>query len=835
MNNDLIEELLIDWEVARQAGKVLTAEELCLGKPELVDQVEQRIAQLLQTSWMMEDSDSQPPTADVETEPTRSSQVGIREFIDRVSSNELLNETQTKERLDESYVQQFADAEDLSNALVADNVLTRYQSDALLGYELGPLRLDRYLIIEAIGAGGMGVIYRALHQSMNRYVAIKTLPAQSFSTDRMARFKREMQAAAKLDHPNIVTAYDAHEANGIHFLVMELIEGDDLAKIIRAQGPLDYPDACLLCAQVASALEAAHDVGIIHRDVKPSNILLDAKGNAKLLDMGLARFKQESFEQTFTSSELSQFGMPMGTVAYMSPEQAINASDAGAATDVYALGCTLYQMITGKPPFDAPSPIQVIVDHREKPVDVQTLQENFQVPELLTSHLQRMLAKKPTDRFSSMAEVRSALLPFADPEHRPISGAAALVRQRKTLAKTGQRSNGRIWGLFSAGLLLLCATLVFGWMTFGGWGTAASGVEDQTDVVKWAINAEAYLTIESDLGVQEIYSHKSIPEGAYQLTGISALDFFGDPVPMKLFSPTIPLTSISLTDTPVTDEVLKAISKHPKLQEVNFYDCQVDCKDKSWEQLTNIQQLGIENCAIYGETLASLGQLKNLASLSVADNHLKDLDLDPLSGLGQLTSLDLSRNPITARSAIALAKQLPQLVQLRINYIKLKTEDAKTLQELPNLEQLSISDSATGDAAIGCIAEIKGLLELTISGTKVTDAAIAKLATLDSLLFLDLDDTSLTDNAVQELIKFPELAYLSLNGTEISDASADHWEKFKSLTDLELNDTAITDQTLRQLSKLPLVSLSILGCDVSESAANKFLAKNPDCDLYLEE
>ncbi len=839
MNDNRIEELLIDWEVARQAGKVLTAAELCADAPDLVDEVDARIEQLLQTSWMMDGSASNPSTDAVETEPVRSSKVSIQEFIDKIRQHELLSDPQAKEHLDDLNLSQFSNAEELANRLVAAGALTKYQSDALLGYELGPLRLDRYTIVDTIGAGGMGVIYRALHRSMNRYVAIKTLPAQSFSADRMARFKREMQAAAKLNHPNIVTAYDAHECNGIHFLVMELIEGDDLSKIIRAQGPLDYPSACVICAQIASALEAAHNAGIIHRDVKPSNILLDASGDAQLLDMGLARVKQESFEQTFTSSELSQFGMPMGTVAYMAPEQAINASDAGAAADVYALGCTLHQLITGKPPFDAPSPIQVIVDHREKPIDGQVLSDRWKVPTPLVQILQKMMAKSPGDRFESMAAVQAALLPFADPEHAG-SAAAAMTSERTTTpadkphAKT-DATRVKPWGLFISGIALLLATCCAGWFAYYSSTDSAGNELDQDNVVKWSLNQGAILSIASDMGVQEIEDAQSVPAGKFQLTGIDFLDLAGDEVPLKLFSPSIPLTTISLTDAPITDEVIHAIGNHSTLRAIDFYNCELKCRPESWARLQNITRLQIQTCNLTGDALPFLNRLPKTEELYLPENAVDDDSLLSLNELKSLVKLDLAYNPVSAKTVLKLVEQLPPLTALDVGAIEFSPAEVESLMDKTDLEYLAMNYSAIGDAIVLKIAAEPDITDLLLNDTEITDQAVDAVRSMERLDFLDLSNTAISDDAVASLSKISTLTYLALNQTEVSDRSADNWAAFTSLKDLELNSTLISDKTIDQLAKLKLDSLSIDNCDVSDDALDRFLEDNPDCTVYLSE
>jgi serine/threonine protein kinase len=279
---------------------------------------------------------------------------------------------------------------------------------------IGPPELQnhpRYQIVRLLGRGGMGAVYQAIHKVMDRQVALKVM--RSDLTENAAaveRFRREVKAAAQLVHPNIVTAYDAEQVGNLHFLVMEYVEGRNLADVIAAKGPLPAATAVEYACQAARGLQHAFEKGMIHRDIKPHNLMLAQRGNdsalVKILDFGLARFASEEGGAVQTAS-----GLILGTVDFMAPEQADNARAADIRSDIYSLGCTLYYLLAGRAPFPEGSMIQRVMAHVERqPPPLTAVRTDL--PNGLEPALSRMLAKKPADRFQTPAEVVRALLPF---------------------------------------------------------------------------------------------------------------------------------------------------------------------------------------------------------------------------------------------------------------------------------------------------------------------------------------------------------------------------------------------------------------------------------------
>jgi serine/threonine protein kinase len=288
--------------------------------------------------------------------------------------------------------------------------------------------LTQYEIRGELGRGGMGVVYLARNKLMDRLEVLKVVnKALLDRPEAVDRFLREIRAAARLNHPNVVRAYSAVQSGELLAFAMEYVEGEDLAKVVKTRGPLPIPEACECARQAAAGLQHALDNGMVHRDVKPQNLIRTHQGGAyvvKVLDFGLAKASREKGDD----AALTATGQMLGTPHYIAPEQARDAAKADIRADIYSLGCTLYCLLTGSPPFQGDSTYAVLLAHHSTEMTPVNLVRP-EVPEELAAVVRKMMAKNPADRYQTPAEAAEALLPFVKPGAKTVPARAAEPRR----------------------------------------------------------------------------------------------------------------------------------------------------------------------------------------------------------------------------------------------------------------------------------------------------------------------------------------------------------------------------------------------------------------------
>ncbi|HEY7308170.1 MAG TPA: protein kinase, partial [Gemmataceae bacterium] len=450
----------------------------------------------------------------------------------------------------------------------------------------------RYRVLGLVGEGGMGAVYRAVHRRMERVVALKVMrPSLMRHPSAVQRFHQEARAAARLHHPHIVTAHDADQAGDLHFLVMEHVEGRNLADYLRENGPLPVAEACRYVRQAALGLQHAHEQGMVHRDIKPHNLMLQTTGDPagsliKILDFGLARLPrtvEAPPSAGLSYGSLTATGTVMGTADYIAPEQAADPRTADIRADIYALGCTLFHLLCGRPPFPEGTVAEKLAHHAESPLP----SPHGNVPVELVAVLKRMTAKDPARRYATPAETAEALAPFCGANNR-------LLRPK------GRR---RRWLL--ATVTLSAAGLFAGWFV---WHRAEDNPPRKDD------NSPAF--------VEKPKPHTSEPTNSRVPP---APEFPGPDVPADL------------DDDPAEQAAIEVIKKHggfvtqdskqpgnPVIAVTVFQPSFTDNDLKSLAGLTKVRKMNLANTKITGVGFKDLTGLKDLTELQVSQTPLSD-------------------------------------------------------------------------------------------------------------------------------------------------------------------------------------------------------------------
>lgn len=334
-----------------------------------------------------------------------SAPTSTADFADLILKSGVMEQARLASYLDTKIGKEARSAEPswLAGRMIADGVLTSFQADQLMRGKWKRFVIGKYRVLEPIGSGGTGKVFLCEHVQMRRKMAVKILMTNYAENDEVVnRFNREARAVAALDHPNLVHAYDVGHEGRVHYLVMEYVDGVSLNKLVARSGPLAVARACHYVAEAAAGLQCAFEAGLVHRDVKPANIMVDRSGRVILLDLGLARFVGDG-EEVLTKKDSI-----LGTADYLAPEQALDSHNVDIRADIYSFGATLYYLLSGSPPFPAKTAAQKIIQRQfQMPRPVRELRPN--VPESVARVVERMLRTEPDERYATPQEVITAL------------------------------------------------------------------------------------------------------------------------------------------------------------------------------------------------------------------------------------------------------------------------------------------------------------------------------------------------------------------------------------------------------------------------------------------
>jgi hypothetical protein len=637
----------------------------------------------------------------------------------------------------------------------ADPCLTDFLAPPRACDELG--RLGSYRVLNVLGHGGMGVVFKAEDPRLKRLVALKAmLPSVAANASAGQRFLREAQAMAAVKHDHVATIYQVDEESGVPFLAMEFLAGEPLEGRLGRDGKLPLPEVLRIGREIAEGLDAAHATGLTHRDVKPANVWLEApRGRVKILDFGLAR-------ATSQDAVLTQQGMIVGTPAYMAPEQA-RGEKVDARSDLFSLGCVLYRMLTGQMAFhgkDILSTLLAVGSHQPARPD----QVDAGVPRELSELVMRLLEKEADRRPGSASEVAGALrvmevtLACQGTPRVESTSAGARVRRKRSLL------------VFAAALL---AVVPLGWWLTGVLRHVQA--PDTTPGVK--VNDE-----EPAAHVASGAPARTDPVTATPGAGVKT----GDP------------------DRRAAEWVLSVGGG----VRVNGQEQDIRSAAELPGEPFRLTFASLRECKHPIEPgLAHFEGCKDLTHLDLSYNRVSDSGLAHFKGCKKLTFLELLNTGV-GNEGIANFRGCKGLKKLVLVAARVSDSGLACFEECKGLTHLDLGWTMVGDVGLAHFKGCKDLTELDLIETRVGDAALAQIRNYQKLLVLRLDRTKVTDEGLAQLKDCKRLTLLGLENTQVSQAGLAHVTGCKGLTGLGIIGTKVTDLSL--LKGFPLKSLS---CD----------------------
>lgn len=721
---------------------------------------------------------------------------------------------------------------------------------------------NRYEFISTVGTGGMSVIYKAKQPLLHKVFAVKMLHSHILNEQTVQRFQQEAKTVATLKHPNVIAVHDFGLSEyGQPYMVMDFIDGPTLSELIQERGSLPLPEALDIFAQVCDALEHAHSHGVLHRDLKPGNIMLvkDETGYlVQLVDFGIAKIVDTA---SSIAHQLTQTGEIFGSPLYMCPEQCMGKT-VDQRGDIYALGCILYECLVGRPPHRGDTLIETIFKHlNEEPQSLREARPDIIIPPAVEDLVMKLLANKPEDRYQNMSEVKEKLSAI---QSGALKGGGiklgkfqwrAVLSNPTSIATIGAAL--AIVGLVS--LFLSIVTLK---------QTQESGRKDPLEVpIQTATPSKAPVDRISHFNsLLDAAPHSSLTDLVLadwlpKIGERHALDLSKSPVTDAGLVSVAGLTglqTLDLSESQITDAGVSSIVKLTSLKVLRLNGTKLTAKGLSeLAVLPNLQELHLERTATDNNGLSALSHSPSLSILDIQSTNITDAGMNHLTGMKTLKEIWLSGTDITDRGLAVLAKmdlgalkisdtkitgdglkQISKVVSLynlsasqlpieskhlaalsslsKLNYLELKhtrvTDDGlKHLTELPLLTQIHLADSPIGDGAGKYLAQMKGLTHLNLISTKITDAILEDVSHLENLKYLNIDYDNVTDKGAEALTHLPNLIQVDASSTHISDAGLKSLAKMKTLR-----------------------VISVYGCSKITNHGVAWFKKNrPDCELRI--
>jgi serine/threonine protein kinase len=708
---------------------------------------------------------------------------------------------------------------------------------------LGPYRL-----IKELGHGGMGAVYAAIDTRLERQLALKVM-LPKFAADAAAkeRFLREARAAAKISHDHVVTVYEADERQGVPYIAMQFLKGYPLDEYLKKHPQLDIKQIMRIGFEAAFGLAAAHELGLIHRDIKPGNIWLEApKGRVKLLDFGLAK-------PVHCEVELTQSGAIVGTPAYMSPEQARSAK-VDHRSDIFSLGAMLYRLCTGKLPFHGENPLAILMAlANDTPQPIREL--NPQVPQPLADLIHQMLAKNVNDRPASATQVAERLRalargeaptgkiptpgqPIVEPmptympmaisvgnEANPFAGIdddstepKERPAQPKEAAEKKRPKALELVGLLFAGLAVLVAGVII-----------IIKNKDGTET-KIEVPDDASVTIKDKSGK----TVAQVPPGKQPPATTSAPKAALDP-DRKAAEYVLSIGGIVRVDGEIRD--IRAVADLPGGP---FRLTWVDCRDNPqvsdtglahFKDCKSVKELYLPGTKVTDAGLAHFKDCKGMKTLFLDGTQVSDAGLAHFKDCKGMTTLFLNDTQVSD-AGLAHFKDCKGMTQLWLDGTQVSDAGLAHFKDCNGLMVLNLGGTQVSDTSLAHFKDCKRLTWLNLWNTQVSDAGLAHFKDCTGLTWLNLGRTQVSDTGLAHFKDCKGLTVLSLWGAQVSDAGLAHFKDCKGLTNLSLWGAQVSDAGLAHFKDCKgLTRLDVRKTKVTEKALAEFHAALPGCQI----
>lgn len=769
------------------------------------------------------------------------------EFVEILSKSNLLSGEQLEKVRSRTGIEK---PRAIADELIEKGLLTEWQARQLLAGKTR-LFLGKYKLLDMLGQGGMGAVFKAVQPSTGRVVALKVVSREALK-DRSAvtRFQREIRAAAALEHPNIVAAYDADCVKDTYFLAMEYVEGHDLKRWIRKPGKLPIDWCCECIRQAADALQYAHERGMVHRDIKPANLLVVQRSAAeppvvKIVDLGLARAVGESAQE----GELTKTGQLLGSPDYIAPEQARNTKGADIRADIFSLGCTLFEMLTGKVPFTGDNVMEKLMARvMQDAPPARSLRPD--VPPALEAVVARMLVRDVTQRYQTPAEVAHALAQFtssvqtglAGPEspraeEQPTLQADAGSTMKELLealsseaegeksasnmkrAAASQMPGSRLVLAASLSTVLVLTAIGLWWSGIGRSSSKASTeVSHRNPAPKQEEpeeEPEESGPTAEDIATMAKFKHEwEAAEWVLKMGGkltVSSIGFNkriqqGETLPEN--------TNLSV--------VAIELRKIKQVDDASLHEL---------EGLTELRQLDLLETQITDEGLQHLVDSKSLVRLELEGTQITDEGLATLKEFSKLEYLSLTRTKVRGKGLSTLTG-MPALKELKVASTPLTDSGLSQVGWSPQLETLIVDHTQVGDAGLEAVEALKALKRLNIGYTRITGKGLEHLRNLKELEVLNIPKIRANDGELKVVWQLTNLKTLDLSETEISDAGLRELSRLPKLENVQLRSTRVTDDGITALADLSnLRSLNVSRTKVTAAGVDKLREKFPKCRI----